>query len=275
MSNTKVKVAEETKLAVAQVSFEDDSGAGLENVDAKSLAIPFIACLQALSPQCQDVKDGGVEGAKAGKFINTITNELYDSIKVIPVAFKREYLRWAPNRGGFRGSLNAADVDLNRVPGMSNHSGRILMDVIEGQPVLDAEGRPKFDFLSDTRNHFVLVQNSSGSWLPALISLGSTQIKKSKRWLSLISGVEMIKADGITKYTPPSFSHIYDISSVKEENDKGKWHGVSISLSRALDPSNPSDAAAYLKAKQFNHDVNAGAVEVSQPVDAESTEEKF
>lgn len=271
---TKLAETKNTAMVAAAVSFEDDAGAGLENVDSKSLAIPFIACLQALSPQCQDVKDGGVEGAKAGKFINTITNELYDSINVIPVAFKREYLRWAPNRGGFRGPVSSADVDLGRVPGMSNHGGRILMDVVDGQQAFDAEGRPKFDFLSDTRNHFVLVKNSSGSWSPALISLGSTQIKKSKRWLSLISGVELVKADGITKYVPPSFSHIYEISSVKEENDKGKWHGVSVSLLRALDPSSVEDAATYLKAKQFNLDVNAGAVEVSQPVDT-AADEKF
>lgn len=269
---TAVEEVKNTALVAAAVSFEDDAGSGLEGVDSKSLAIPFIALLQPLSPQCEDPKDGGIEGAKAGLFINTITNELYSEIEVIPAAFKREYLRWAPNRGGFRGSLPATDVDLNKVPGMSNHNGRLLMDVVDGQPVFDNEGRPKFDFLSDTRNHFVLVKTSSGSWVPALISLSSTQIKKSKRWLSLISGLELTKADGITKYVPPSYSHIYKITSVKEENDKGKWNGFSIALSRALDPSSPADAAAYLKAKQFNLDVNAGAVEVSQPVDV-GTEE--
>lgn len=267
-ANTEVATANSTAVG-SVLDFASDAGMGLENVDSKSLAIPFLSVLQPLSPQCQDVKDGGVEGAKAGRFINTITNELFEAVEVIPCAFKREFLRWAPNRGGFRGSYPAIDVDLNKVPGMSQHNGRILMDVIDGQPVFDGEGRPKFDFLNDTRNHFVLAKSANGSWFPALISLSSTQIKKSKRWLSLISGIEMHKADG-SSFTPPSFSHVYKLSSVKEENDKGKWHGVQVEIVGPV-----ASAEVYAKAKQFSQDVTAGAVEVSPPpseADVEATE---
>ena len=267
-----VEEVKNTSIIAATMNFEEDAGMGLENVDNKSLAIPFLGVLQALSPQCQDVSDGGIEGAKAGRLINTITNELFETVEVIPVAFKREFLRWAPNRGGFRGSYPAIDVDLNKVAGMSQHNGRILMDVIDGQPVFDGEGRPKFDFLNDTRNHFVLAKSSNGSWFPALLSLSSTQIKKSKRWLSLISGIEVKRADG-SSFTPPSFSHVYKISTVKEENDKGKWHGINVEIVGPV-----TEPAVYAKAKQFSLDVTAGAVEVSPPpseVETETAADKF
>jgi hypothetical protein len=266
----KTDVANKENTAVGQVlDFASDAGAGLEGVDAKSLAIPFLQVLQALSPQCEPVKDGGIEGAEAGKFINTITNELYERVLVIPAAFQRQFLRWAPNRGGFRGAYPAVDVDLNKVPGMSQHGNNLLMDVPAGETnVFDKDGRPKFDFLADTRNHFVLVQTASGGWVPALVSLTSTQIKKSKRWLSLISGIELDNGKG-GKFTPPSFSHIYELTSVKEENDKGKWYGVSIKLVGQV-----TDAEAYNKAKKFYSDVIAGQVEVSPPVEEGPADDK-
>jgi len=270
----KTDVAAKNNTAVGQaLDFSQDAGAGLEGVDKNSLAIPFISLLQPLSPQCQEVSDGGVEGAKAGMFINSITNELYKTVLVMPVAFQRAFLRWAPNRGGYRGQYPGSDVDAGKVPNVINVNGKLLIDVPEGtKDVLDAEGRPKFDFLSDTRNHFVLAKTNSGQWVPALISLGSTQIKKSKRWLSLISGIELKDANG-NPFTPSSFSHIYEIGSVKEENDKGKWHGVTIQLVEPV-----TDGAAYAKAKKFNADVVAGGVEVAPPMEesvAGSDSEKF
>lgn len=264
------EVAIKENTAVGQVlDFSADAGAGLEGADAKSFAIPFIALLQGLSPQCEPVKDGGVEGAKPGLFINSITNELFEEVFVVPAAFKREFLRWAPRSsgGGYKGNYPAIDVDLNRVAGMSTHNGVIMMDVPEGQPAFDEKGAPKYDILTDTRNHFVLAKNKAGGWFPALVSLSSTQIKKSKKWMSLIQGIELNKTDG-SAYNPPSFSHIYKLTSVKEENAKGKWQGVQIELFGQVE-----SADLYARAKKFNQDVIAGQVEVAPPVQESGAEE--
>lgn len=269
------EVALKQNTAVGQVlDFSSDAGAGLEGADAKSFAIPFISLLQGLSPQCEPVKDGGIEGAKPGLFINSITNELFEEILVIPAAFRREFLRWAPRSsgGGFKGSFPAIDVDLNRVAGMSTHDGMVMMDVPAGQSAYDEKGMPKYDILTDTRNHFVLAQNKAGGWFPALVSLSSTQIKKSKKWMSLIQGIELNKPDG-SAFNPPSFSHIYKLSSVKEENAKGKWQGVQVELHGQV-----TDATVYARAKKFNQDAIAGQVETSPPAPeaaAENTTDKF
>lgn len=239
-----IAVAEEPNnaLAVMAADFAADAGLGMEGADKASFAIPFISVLQGLSPQLETV-----EGAKPGLFINTITNEVAKELLVVPCAFQRRFLRWAPRSegGGYKGEYNPVEIETGAVEGVStNAEGRLM---IEG------------DELKDTRNHFVLVQNESGAWQPALLSLGSTQIKKSKRWMSRIRGIELRNAQGRT-FNPPAFSHIYKLTTVKEENSKGSWWGVEIDLVESV-----ADVDLYAKAKAFHNSIAAGEVEVVPP----------
>lgn len=231
----------------------EDAGAGLEGADRSTFAIPFIAILQGLSPQLETV-----EGARPGLFINTITNELAKELRVIPCAFQRRYLQWAPRDqgGGYHGEHNPVDIETGKVPGVTRgDNGRLELDG---------------DELKDTRNHFVLVQTPDGAWQPALVSLSSTQIKKSKRWMSRIQGIEL-KAPNGKPFTPPSFSHMYRLMAVKEKNSKGEWWGLEAELVGPV-----ADSSLYAKAKAFHAQVVAGAIEVAPPInDDSSTDDKF
>ncbi len=225
-------------------AFAADAGRGIEEADKDSYAIPFLAILQGLSPQIESV-----EGARPGMICNTITNELFKECYVIPCYYQRRFLRWASreNGGGLRGEYSAVDVESGKIQGVTRDlQGRYL---VEG------------DELKDTRSHFVLFQSASGVWSPALLSLSSTQIKKSKRWMSRIQGLEITLPDG-RAVNPPSFSHIYKLSTVKEENSKGSWYGVNIDLHGIV-----QDGALYAKAKAFHASVAAGDVQVAQPDD--------
>lgn len=250
-STTAVAEAKNTAVA-APLDFSADAGAGLEGADKSSFAIPFMAVLQGLSPQLETV-----DGAKPGLFINTITNELHKELLVVPCAFQRRFIRWAPREdgGGYKGEYNPVDIETGKVLTQPND---------KGQPTIEG------DLLKDTRNHFCLVQSASREWKPALISLSSTQIKKSKRWMSMIQGIELRDAAG-RPFTPPSFSHVYRIRTVKEENNLGSWWGVEIALEGAV-----SDPELYAKARAFHASVAAGDVEVQQPQpDPETTADKF
>lgn len=242
--------------AAPAMDFAADAGMGQENVDSKSCAIPFLTVLQGQSPQIETV-----DGAKPGMFINTITNELYKEVLVVPCAYQRRFIRWSPRStgGGFKGEYNPVDVESGTLAGMSNEGGVLMMDVPAGAAPFDPKGLPLYDHLADTRNHFVLAQTAAGNWVPALISLASTQIKKSKRWMSLILGIELRNAAG-KAFTPPSFSHIYKLTTIKEENAKGAWHGVVVSLVGQVE-----DPELYTKAKAFYSSVMAGQIEVAQP----------
>lgn len=259
MANSKntTAVAEAQTTAVGfPIDFAADAGMGMENVDKSSLAIPFIAMLQGLSPQIETV-----DGAKPGKFINTITNELMDEVIVVPCYFQRRYLRWSPRSagGGYKGEYDPIEVETGKVVGMSTHGGAFLMDVPNGVNPFDAKGAPLYDHLADTRNHFLLFKTSTGSWQAALVSLSSTQIKKSKRWMSLISGIE-IDGPGGKKVNPPSFSSMYKLKPIKEENAKGSWWGIEITRVGFVE-----DGELYAKAKEFHKQVASGAVEVAPP----------
>ncbi len=257
----KDKALTKTTAAGLPAMMEDmakDSGMGMEETDKDTFAIPFIAILQSNSPQVEEV-----EGAKAGMLINTITNELFKEVLVVPCAYQRRFNQWVPRSqgGGYRGDHMPADVETLTLPGVSRHGNVYMMDVPEGTEPFDKDGAPLYDILKDTRNHFILFQSGNGTWGQALLSLASTQIKKSKRWMSLINGIELKDGKG-KSFTPPSFSHIYKLTTVKEENNKGKWHGLVVELVGMVE-----DPSIYEKAKEFNKNINAGLVEVSQPVD--------
>ena len=249
-AKTEVAEVKSTLPAAMMADMAADAGMGLENADKDSFAIPFIQMLQGLSPQLEEV-----DSAKPGLFINTITNETYKEVLVIPCAYQRRYLRWAPRDqgGGYKGDYSPIEVETGKIIGIER----------------DAEGKLRYegDELKDTRNHFLLVQNSAGVWQPALLALSSTQIKKSKRWMSLIQGIELRDPNG-KAFNPPSFSHIYKLSGVKEENSKGSWWGVNVEIAEAV-----SDGDLYMKAKDFSKQVAEGAVQVSEPVADGGTED--
>lgn len=255
---TKEIAAKATNAVGPVLDFSADAGMGMEGADKSSYAIPFITVLQGLSPQLETV-----EGAKPGKFLNTITNELYDTVMLVPCAFQRRFIRWAPraNGGGYKGEFSPIDVETGKLPEVSLHDGTYMVDVPAGSPVRDSKGLPLFDHLADTRNHFCLVKSATGAWQPALISLSSTQIKKSKRLMSRIQGIELRNAEG-RAFNPPSFSHIYVAKAQKEENSKGSWWGWDFDLVGPVD-----SADLYAAAKEFHKSVASGAVEVSNPVD--------
>lgn len=244
--NTAVAVKDEKTTTLSTnvvLDFAADAGMGMEGVDKDSFAIPFIALLQGLSPQLETV-----DGARPGLFINTITDELFKEVLVVPCAYQRRYLRWAPRSegGGYKGEYNPIDIETGKILGVEK----------------DADGRLRLegDELKDTRNHFVLMQSETGAWQPALLSLSSTQIKKSKRWMSRIQGIELRTPEG-KPFNPPSFSHVYKLKAVKEENSKGSWWGLDIELVEPV-----QDAETYARAKEFNKQVAAGEVKVQEPV---------
>jgi hypothetical protein len=74
-------------------------------------------------------------------------------------------------------------------------------------------------------------------------------------------------------FNPPSFSHVYKLSAVKEENSKGSWWGLQV---EKVEPV--GDAELYAKAKAFHNSVSAGEVEVAPPqadVEAAGSEDRF
>lgn len=246
--------------ALAEIGdeLERNAGAGMEGADKDSFAIPFLAVLQGLSPQCEPVKDGGVEGAKPGLLINTVTNEVMETARIIPVTFRRVYLRWKPRDegGGFKGEVAVSVVE------------QLIKDAKAAQ---DEEGKLMYegDILSDTRIHYCLLETLAGSWTPVVLSCSRTQVKRSRRFMSLINSMQMANPKSGKMFTPPSYAFTYDVNTVSEENDKGKWYSFDISLHGQLE-----SVDVFRAAQAFHKQITEGKVTVKHDQAARSEERR-
>lgn len=251
MSESKeVSVAEEHALAAFDPSmFEADAGAGMENMGQEDMALPFLKVLSGNDPVLDENED-----ARKGDIYNTVTGKLVkgkEGIRVIPCAYQRRFIQWAP-----RGSGSGAPVAIYEPTDARPKTERSPDD--NKEYVVGGEG----DYIEETHQHFVIVLNDDGSAETALIAMKSTQLKKSRKWNSMMASRQMQGKNG--PFTPPRFSHIYHLKTIQEENSKGSWHGWEVSLEAPI-----SDVALYARAKQFSESILAGDVVVKHTDDGE------
>jgi hypothetical protein len=244
MSKTEVAVKEETALALA-ADFESDASGGFDTMGQDDFALPFLRLLTSTSPQI-----GELAGALPGMMLNSVTGELYDGKKgvlVIPCAYVRQYIEWAP-----RGSGSGAPVAI--YPATSDILSRTHREPGKSQDFLD-----NGNYIENTANHYVMIVNGNVGE-PALITMKSTQLKKSRKWNSMMLSVRMNGKNG--PYTPPMYSQIYRLTTVPESNDKGKWFGWEIERVGPVDR-----ADIYQAAKNFAQQINAGEVKVKHELE--------
>jgi len=240
MTKTDVAVKKENAVALTSM-FEQDALSGFESMGQDDFALPFLRLLTNTSPEV-----GEVEGAMPGMIYNTVTGELYDGkkgIEVIPTAYVRQYIEWAP-----RGSGSGAPVAM--YPATSDVLSRTHREPGDNKDYLD-----NGNYIENTANHYVMVVNSEGTPEPALITMKSTQLKKSRKWNSMMQSVKVAGKNGL--FTPPMYSQMYRLSTVPESNDKGKWFGWEVERIGPVE-----DAGIYQAAKDFANSVNAGEVKV-------------
>jgi hypothetical protein len=55
----------------------------------------------------------------------------------------------------------------------------------------------------------------------------ATQLKISRKWNSIMMGIKTAMAK-MDLFTPPTYSHIYNLKTVQMSNDKGTWFGWEV-----------------------------------------------
>ena len=249
-----VKTKSDTKVATLDMDmFEQDAGAGLSNLGTEDLALPF---LKVLSKQSDELDD--IDGAKAGDILNTVTNTLYKGkINVVPCAYQRRFIQWQP-----RGSGSGAPVGIYKPTDDMPETSRSSED--NKEYLTDGSG----DYIEQTCQWYVKVVEEDGTASNALIAMKSTQLKKSRKWMSMIMSRQMTGKNG--PFTPPMYSHVYSLSTHAEENSKGKWHGWEMSLDKQV-----GDINLYNSAKTFAESVDKGDVNVKHTQDGEGQNENI
>lgn len=257
-ASTKKEVATKKEQLPATLDFAADAGAGMEGADKDSFAIPFLRVVQKMSPQVDEAEPEFLEGAKPGMFLNSVTNELFDGKKGVdfyPCAYQRRFLRWGPRSGegaGFKGEVLPEEV-----PGMLERG-----EIVEHERRLyfpNAQGEINVktcDHLADTRSHFGIAVDSEGNAMQVLLALTSTQIKKSKQLMSILSNVKVQGPNG--KITPPTWANKIRITTVPESNDQGSWHGVKFESDGFV-----TDPDLYAAGKEFHAAIASGEAKVN------------
>ena len=233
------QVASKKEGALAVNMFEADADKGAQNMTQEDLALPFLKVLGQLSPEVNKRDGKYVEGAEPGKIINTVSNELYDTINVLPVFYKRQYVEWQD-----RGTSTGAPVAIHEA------DSDIISQTTRSKDYKDR--LPNGNYLENTANHFVILMGSSPQ--TALISMKATQLKVSRKWNSMMMGIKMQGKNGL--FTPPTYSHIYNLKTVPMSNDKGSWFGWDVSKVGPIE-----DRAVYEIAKGFAERVGKGEVQ--------------
>ena len=236
--------------ALATNIFEADANKGAQNISQEDLALPFLKDLGQLSPEVNKRDGKHVEGAEPGKIINTVTSELYDTVNIVPVFYKRQYVEWQD-----RGQSTGAPVAIHDPDS----------DIV-GTTTRDKSYRdrlPNGNYLENTANHFVILLGKSPT--TALVSMKATQLKVSRKWNSMMMGIRMQGKNGL--FTPPTYSHIYNLKTVQMSNDKGTWFGWDVSKVGPV-----TDKSVYDTAKTFAERVGKGEVQAKHGTEEPKSE---
>ena len=242
------QVAEKKSAGLPSNMFEDDAAKGLGTIGQEDLALPFLKILGQLSPEVNKRDGKYVEGAEPGMIYNSVSGDLYDGVKgidVIPCFYKLEYIEWK-DRGEGPGAPvaiydSSSDI-MSKTKPDANYKDRL----------------PNGNYIEKTASHFVIVSGDSPS--TALISMKSTQLKISRKWNSMMSGIKMKGANGM--FTPASFSHIYKLKTTQMQNDKGTWFGWEVNKVGPV-----TDKGLYDQAKAFSENISKGSVKAKHGED--------
>jgi hypothetical protein len=242
------QVTEKKSAPLPANMFEDDAAKGLGAIGQEDLALPFLKILGQLSPEVNKRDGKYVEGAEPGMIFNSVSGELYDGVKginVIPCFYKLEYIEWKDRGEGLGAPVaiydSSSDIMSKTTPD-ANYKDRL----------------PNGNYIEKTASHFVIVAGDSPS--TALISMKSTQLKISRKWNSMMSGIKMKGANGM--FTPASFSHIYKLKTTQMSNDKGTWFGWEVSKVGPV-----TEKGLYDQAKSFSDSISKGSVKAKHGED--------
>ena len=242
--------------ALAVNMFEADADKGSQNMTQEDLALPFLKVLGQLSPEINKSHGKYIKDAEPGMILNTVTNEIFDGAKgvdILPAYYTRKLVEWQD-----RGESKGAPVAIHEA------TSDIMSKTTRDKSYKDR--LPNGNYIENTANHFVVLLGKTPT--TALISMKATQLKISRKWNSVMMGIKLQGKNGL--FTPPTYSHIYNLKTVQMSNDKGTWFGWDVSKVGPIE-----DKAVYDIAKSFAEKVGKGNVEVKHGTEESNTKAPF
>ena len=245
--------------AVANLNIEQFADAGFENVDSKSLALPFLKVLGQLSPKVTQGDSQFIPEARAGMIYTTVTDELFDGakgIKVVPCYYKLEYIEWKDREKGAVAPVNVYSSDSD-----------IMSKTTRGD-----DGKDRLEngnYIEETASNYVLIVEPEKT-STALLTMKSTQRKKSKKWNSMMMSLRQKRKSGAGFFKPAPFTQKYSLKTVLEKNNLGSWFGWEIEHVGGVDSEEVMKAAF-----DFYESCKKGAVRVNHNKEEQAAKTPF
>ena len=102
----------------------------------------------------------------------------------------------------------------------------------------------------------------------ALLSMKGTQLKVSRKWNTMMMGIKMQGKNGL--FTPPTYSHIYNLKTVQMSNDKGTWFGWDVTKVGPV-----TDKSLYDMAKTFATSVGKGEIQAKHGNESQDSKHSY
>lgn len=243
------------------------AGRGFEDQSPDEIQIPFVALLQDLSPQVTGEGEQAIPGAKAGKFFNTVTNEVYDTFEFVPACRQHLFVEWRPRAqgGGF----------VNRYLRDDPVVGKAISESKEFGKYKTREGND----LVETFYLFGILITPEGGTQQVCVAFSSTKIKIYKKWNTTVNSF-VVPGPGGEKITPPRFAHLVKFTAMRTTNKKGKFYIPTISAAvngsireSLLQPNDPRFQAAAKLAEAVEKGVAKVVEEAAATAPAEEEDE--
>lgn len=193
-------------------------GTGLENVGAGDLLIPRLTILQGLSPQVVQGKPEFDPDAKVGDIYDVGLQEIFrDGLLFLPVHWVKQWLEWYPR------NTKKGLAEIHDTPDILDKTERDE----KKRPIL-----PNGNYIAETAQFYGF--NVTAGMRRSFLPMASTQLKKSRRLLTLSTGEKVQRADG-SEFTPPLFYRTYHLTTGPESNTEGDWMGWKIERGPTLE----------------------------------------
>ena len=230
------QVTEKKNNVPQKFNLEEHADQGNEFVTARDTKLPILKILYSNSPVLDESDGKFNDKARQGDIYNEITGNLYkgkDGVLVVPCLYVNTFNEWK-DRGDSPGRPIAIhrDYDIMRKTSRSD----------DGKDRLE-----NGNYVEDTGNHFVYILDKNYAPVEtALITMKSTQKKKSKLWNSMLQSRRVKGSNGF--FCPPSWSQVYKLTTTKESNSQNSWYGWVVEFDKMLSPDSNLNTLEVLNA---------------------------
>lgn len=271
MSNELAIKNEETAL-VSNEAFEVDGPSGFEGVDSECVTIPFLKLAQPSTDEAKKGSQKYIQGLEQGMLFCPATRKVYgENVKLIIIRFYRQYVIYSSKEidADYIGTMLPEDFDREIAPNATR----------ERSFYLDRKG---YRYV-DTRNFIVMVAGKINDG-PMLMSMSSTGIAPSKKWITMAQNVRDPKGR-----VAPIWASVWSLNTAYFDNPQGGYYQVSIIdrlgwvhesaraiVKSAFDDAHTIDSAAISVTDERNVTEEAVTTPVQEPKeDVEIVREVF